>query len=128
MAFSVALLAETRGDCAERSTREALVIVVSRVGQALAFTFCPTAQVFAQKVVLIASESWTMFAIMQSQIHEAWGKDAQLVNERRPSLNAIRLLRDISVSKTGSPTAISNLRARITMTSAPPLWSATTRV
>jgi hypothetical protein len=48
------------------------VIVVSRVGQALAFAFCPTAQVFAESLVILASDQRSMFALVQSRPHETW--------------------------------------------------------
>ncbi|HXG70835.1 MAG TPA: DNA methyltransferase [Gemmatimonadaceae bacterium] len=48
------------------------VLVISRVGQALAFAFCPTSRVFAESLVIVASRSLEKFTALQARPHEVW--------------------------------------------------------
>ncbi|MFY9647194.1 MAG: DNA methyltransferase [Terriglobales bacterium] len=47
-------------------------IALSRVGNAFAFAFVPTGIVYAESVVIIASEYSATFTLVQSRIHEVW--------------------------------------------------------
>jgi N-6 DNA Methylase len=49
-------------------------IALSRVGQALAFTFLPAGVLGAESLVLIADERHKMFGILQSRPHELWAR------------------------------------------------------
>jgi len=48
------------------------VLVVSRVGQHGSFTFLPNKIVYSDSLVVIAIDSYSNFAILQSRIHEIW--------------------------------------------------------
>jgi Eco57I restriction-modification methylase/restriction-modification enzyme MmeI-like protein len=48
------------------------VLVVSRVADALAFTFLPAGMVYSEQLVVIAASGPEMFAPLQSRVHEAW--------------------------------------------------------
>jgi len=50
------------------------VLVVSRVGQALAFAFCDTGQVFAESLVVVASSRSAALGVLQSRPHEVWAR------------------------------------------------------
>jgi hypothetical protein len=50
------------------------VLVVSRVGQALAFTFCDTGSVFAESLVVVASSRAGALSLLQSRLHEVWAR------------------------------------------------------
>jgi hypothetical protein len=50
------------------------VLVVSRVGQALAFTFCDTGPVFAESLVVVTSSRAAALSLMQSRAHEVWAR------------------------------------------------------
>jgi hypothetical protein len=50
------------------------VLVVSRVGQACAFAFIQSGWVPAESLVVFASDSWALFALLQSRVHEVWAR------------------------------------------------------
>jgi hypothetical protein len=66
--------AEKRHDLYEAIRGLDRVLVVSRVGQALAFAFCNTGSVFAESLVVLSSESFDMFALVQARAHETWAR------------------------------------------------------
>ena len=49
-------------------------IVCSRHGDSFAFARLVTGQVFSESMVVIASEDFTMFAALQSRVHEVWAR------------------------------------------------------
>jgi hypothetical protein len=49
-------------------------IVVSRLGNALAFALLPTNYVFSDRLVIFALESFAAFAVLQSRVHELWAR------------------------------------------------------
>jgi len=49
-------------------------LVVSRVGQAMAFTFAPARTVFSEGMVVFPTESSATFAVLQSRHHEIWSR------------------------------------------------------
>jgi len=48
--------------------------VTSRVGNALAFASTPSAQVFAESIVVVTVENLAPLAVLQSRIHEVWAR------------------------------------------------------
>lgn len=50
------------------------VLAIARVSQTCAFTFVPTQQIFSERVVLLAVESYQAFAVLQSRTHESWAR------------------------------------------------------
>ena len=49
-------------------------IVLSRIGQALAFTSLPSEIVANEKTVVFPFSDYTYFAVLQSRIHESWAR------------------------------------------------------
>lgn len=50
------------------------VLVVSRVGQALAFAFCETDRVLAESLVVVTNSGASCFAVLQGRSHEGWAR------------------------------------------------------
>lgn len=50
------------------------VLALSRVGQAVAFAFVPTQQVFADSAIVIALETDAALCVLQSRVHEIWAR------------------------------------------------------
>jgi hypothetical protein len=50
------------------------VLVISRIGNAYAFTFLPTGIVINEKVVVFPTEQYSDFGILQARIHEVWAR------------------------------------------------------
>jgi hypothetical protein len=50
------------------------VLVLSRVGERLSFTFLPSGMVYADRLVVIASDQVEMFTLLQSRTHEIWAR------------------------------------------------------
>jgi hypothetical protein len=50
------------------------VIVLSRIGQRMAFTLMPSARVFAETTVVFALPAVSGFAVLQSRVHEVWAR------------------------------------------------------
>ncbi|MFO0675730.1 MAG: type IIL restriction-modification enzyme MmeI [Polyangiaceae bacterium] len=60
------------------------VLVNSQVSSHLAFAYQPTSYVFAHTLNVIASESPTMFGVVQSRVHECWARFLGSSLEERP--------------------------------------------
>ncbi|MGH9525100.1 MAG: Eco57I restriction-modification methylase domain-containing protein, partial [Terriglobales bacterium] len=52
----------------------ARVLAISRVSNHVAFAFLDSAVVASDRLVIFASESFSLFAILQSRLHEEWGR------------------------------------------------------
>lgn len=50
------------------------VIVISRVGQYMLFTFLPMDMVYSEGLVVIASPHYSALAALQSRVHEVWAR------------------------------------------------------
>jgi hypothetical protein len=50
------------------------VLVCSRIGNAFAFTFLPSAVVMNEKIVIFPFETAGCFTVIQSRVHEAWAR------------------------------------------------------
>jgi hypothetical protein len=50
------------------------VLVVSRVGQQLAFAFLPTGRIYADSLVVFCFSSFSAFCCLQSRVHEIWAR------------------------------------------------------
>ena len=50
------------------------VLVLSRVGNRLAFTFLPTGMIYAESLVVFCLDSFDVFAVLQSQVHDLWAR------------------------------------------------------
>jgi hypothetical protein len=50
------------------------VLACSRVSTFHAFTFLDTKMVFSERLVIIANDSFSFFALLQSNIHETWSR------------------------------------------------------
>lgn len=50
------------------------VLVISRIGQACAFTLVPTGPVFSEQTVVFALPHHSSFAALQSRVHEVWAR------------------------------------------------------
>jgi hypothetical protein len=50
------------------------VIVISRIGNAFAFTLVSTAQILNEKIVVFASDDLSAFAVLSCRIHEVWAR------------------------------------------------------
>ena len=46
--------------------------MIARVSKSLAFTFVKTNQVFADSVVIIPSDEFSVFSVLQSHVHNSW--------------------------------------------------------
>jgi len=62
----------SRNELRKRNSNLKNVIVTSRVSQYSMFALVPAKQIFSDSLVVISSESYAMFSIVQSSIHEAW--------------------------------------------------------
>jgi hypothetical protein len=49
-------------------------IVLSRIGNALAFTFLPSGVVPSEKTVVFPFSTYEMFSVLQSRVHETWAR------------------------------------------------------
>ena len=50
------------------------VLVLSRVADAMAFTFLPAGMVYSEQLVVIANADFASFALLQSRPHEGWAR------------------------------------------------------
>jgi hypothetical protein len=50
------------------------VLVIARVSNTFALTFMPSGMAFNEKIVVFASDRDSLFAVLQSRIHEVWGR------------------------------------------------------
>jgi hypothetical protein len=50
------------------------VLVIARVSNTFALTFMASGMVFNEKIVVFASNSDSLFALLQSRVHEVWGR------------------------------------------------------
>ena len=50
------------------------VIVISRVGNAVAFTFLPSNMVYAESLVVFTLPTNSSFTVLQSRVHEIWAR------------------------------------------------------
>ncbi|MFH7241793.1 MAG: Eco57I restriction-modification methylase domain-containing protein [Spirulina sp.] len=50
------------------------VLAISRVGNAVAFTFLPNEMVYAESLVVFPLSSYSSFGILQGRIHEIWAR------------------------------------------------------
>lgn len=62
-------------------------IAIARISKTAAFTFVPTDAVYAAEVVVIASDDYAMFAILQSNLHLvfAWNRAGKMKTDLRYS-------------------------------------------
>lgn len=54
--------------------RLARILVVSRVGDKLSFTFLPSTIVPSEAIVVFALQTYAAFAVLQSRIHDIWAR------------------------------------------------------
>ena len=47
-------------------------LAIARVSQTCAFTMVPARQILSEKVVVIATESWSAIGILDCRVHELW--------------------------------------------------------
>jgi hypothetical protein len=50
------------------------VLVISQVGNAVAFAFLPTGIVFAHRLIVFPFSTWAPFASLQARTHETWAR------------------------------------------------------
>ncbi len=50
------------------------VLVISRVGNAVAFIFLPTGMVYAESLVVFPLSSYSSFSVLQGRTHEVWAR------------------------------------------------------
>ena len=50
------------------------ILAVSQTSRTLAFTFLPTGMVYSSKVIVFPFEEFSVFAILQSRIHDEWAR------------------------------------------------------
>ena len=50
------------------------VLVISRIGNAFAFTFLPNEMIFNEKAVIFPFANAAPFAVLQSRVHEVWAR------------------------------------------------------
>src|SRR5262249_17168385 len=50
------------------------VLVISRLSQTAAFAFLPGGIIYSERLDVIASSSFAMFAVLQSRVHEFWAR------------------------------------------------------
>jgi len=63
-----------RPELYSRIARHDHVLCISRVGEALAFTFAPSTILFSEAVVVFDISSFSGFAITQGRCHEVWAR------------------------------------------------------
>jgi len=64
--------ARTKASFYVRARSMSRVIVTSQTGSSRAFSLVPSSWTFDQTVVVVLSDSYRMFALLQSRIHEVW--------------------------------------------------------
>ena len=50
------------------------VLVISRIGNAFAFTYVPTGTICNEKTVVFPFTRLAGFAVLQSRVHEVWAR------------------------------------------------------
>ena len=66
--------AETRKDLYASISGLERVLVISRIGNAFAFTFLPSGTICNEKIVVFPFSQTGPFAVLQSRVHEVWAR------------------------------------------------------
>ena len=90
------------------------VLVISRIGNAFAFTFLPNEMIFNEKAVIFPFANAAPFAVLQSRVHEVWARFFSSTLKDRLTVHTLELLRNLSVpGKLGDPPHPRNRRTEV---------------
>lgn len=63
-----------RGELEEASSHLSKIMAIARHTEWVAFTFVPSRCVFSEALVIVPSESHSLFCVLQSRAHEVWAR------------------------------------------------------
>jgi hypothetical protein len=64
----------SRPELYQRINGKPRALCISRVGKALAFTFCPSNYIFSDAVIVFDIDQASLFGVLQSRIHDTWAR------------------------------------------------------
>jgi hypothetical protein len=64
----------------EALSKQKRCIGISRITKYFSFTFLPTDRVFNEKIFVFTSEAATLFALLQSRLHERWARQTAVLH------------------------------------------------